>query len=175
MIFLHNCGNETEGAVRTKTILLLAAGVLAAGMAASEAKADVVNVNPFRCQTFQGGNMTVPEGSTITIRQGASEQTRGILTAFINAQTTTITINGATVDVTDAWPTPQQTPAGDYTSIITYPTGITLAAGDSLSVVWLTTVSNPLPEVFNPAAGGEPGMPPISSAPSMFTCTVTAV
>jgi hypothetical protein len=46
---------------------------------------------------------------------------------------------------------------GDWASFITYPTGITLGAGDSLSVVWVTTIAHPVPEVFN--RRGRPGRP----------------
>lgn len=168
---------RTESQVRnaaSRTPLLLAICAVLAGIAASAARAAVVKVNPFLCQTFQGGSQTVPAGSEITIRQGAAEQTLGILTDFINAQTTTITVNGATVDVSNAWPTPEQRPTGDYASFITYPTGITLQAGQSLTVVWVTTVSHVVPEVFNPAGGGEPGKPGMSTDPAIFTCTVTA-
>jgi hypothetical protein len=138
-------GRSEREIVRTKAgkaFLLLAIGVALAGFGAPAAQAAVVNVNPFLCQTFQGGSMTVPAGSEITIRQGVAEQTRGILTASLNAQTTTITVNGTTVDVSDAWPAPEQRPDGAWTSFITYPTGITLGAGDSLSVVWMTTLAH---------------------------------
>jgi hypothetical protein len=145
-----------------------------AALAASAAQAAVVNVNPFLCQAFQGGTQTVPAGSEITIRQGAAEQTLGTLTAYLNAQTTTITVNGTSVDVSDAWPDPEKRPTGDWVSFITYPTGITLQAGQSLSVVWVTTLAHIVPEVFNPAGGGESGQPAFNLKPATFSCTVTA-
>lgn len=137
----------------------------------------MTNVNPFICQTFQGGGLTVPAGSTITIRQGASEQTLGILTAYLRAQTTTISLNGTTVDVSDNWSAPAQfSPQGGWVSFITYPTGITLASGDSLVVSWTTTLDHVLPEVFNPTAGGPSGQPAFNTTdPQTFTCTVTAL
>jgi hypothetical protein len=165
--------------------LIMAVAVVAVlavpGVAAAEgdgwatAQAAVVNVNPFLCQVFQGGNMTVAANSAITIRQGVAEQTHGILTSYLNAQTTTISVNGTTVDVSDAWAAPEQRPTGDWASFIAYPTGIVLRAGESLSVVWVTTFAYVVPEVFNPAAGGEPGKPNFNSDPATFTCTVTAV
>jgi hypothetical protein len=157
-----------------KAFLLLATCGLVAGIAASAAQAADVNVNTFRCQN-QGGAVTVPTGSTIVIRQGFSEQTLGILTAFLNAQTTMISLDGTIVDVSDAFSDPVKTPAGDWLTLVTYPTGITLGAGDSLRVVWTTTVAHVVPEVFNPAAGGPPGQPSLSTDPSTFTCTVTTV
>ena len=159
-----------------KIVLLLATCAVAAGIAASTAAAANVNVNPFPCQVFQGGATTVPAGSTITIRSGISEQTLGIMKAYLNAQTTTISINGATADVSNAWSDPvNQGPGLGWLSVVTYPTGITLAAGQSLVVVWTTTLAHPVPEVFNPAAGGPAGQPAFNDAPVTFTCTVTAV
>jgi hypothetical protein len=130
-------------------------------------------VHPSACQN-EGGTQTVPAGSTITIRQGFSEQTLGILIAFLNAQTSTVSINGTSVDVSNAWSAPAKTAAGDYSTRIAYPTGITLGAGDSLSIVWMTTLAHVVPEVFNPAAGGSAGMPSFNQGSITYTCTVTA-
>jgi hypothetical protein len=156
-----------------KTLLLLTIGAVLSGIGASAAQAADVIVRPFGCQNG-GGSQTVPAGSTITIRQGFSEQTLGILTAFLNAQTTTVSVNGTTVDLSNAWPTPAKTPAGDYLTFIDYPTGITLGAGDSLSIVWVTTLAHVVPEVFNPAAGGPAGKPSFGEGSTTFTCTGTA-
>jgi hypothetical protein len=157
-----------------KALLLLVICVISAGIAASTAQAADVNVNPFICNDFQAGHLTVPAGSTIVIRQGVSEQTLGILHSYLNAQTTTISVNGTTVDVSDAWPIPARRPQGDWATFITYPTGITLGAGESLTVVWVTTLAHVVPEVFNPAAGGEPGQPLFNAGSVTYTCTVTA-
>src|SRR5215468_1042834 len=144
----------------SRRLLLLALCVVVAGIAASTARAADVIVNPFRCQTFQGGAMTVPAGSAITVRSGFSEQTLGILTAYLNAQTTTISINGSSVDVSNAFSDPVNPGPGlGWVSFAAYPNEITLAAGESLSVVWTTTLAHPVPEVFNPAAGGPAGKP----------------
>ena len=148
----------------------------AAALTASAAPATNVNVSPFGCQSFHGGLQTVPAGSTITIRQGVSEQTLGILTAYLEAQTTTISFNGTTVDVSNAWAAPVKSPLQDWTTFISYPTGITLGAGDSLTLVWVTKLAHVVPEVFNPAAGGPSGQPAFNTTdPMTFTCTVTAV
>jgi len=159
---------------RRAGLVLALIGVLSA-LAATSAQAAVVNVNPFVCSAFNGGTMTVPAGSQITVRQGFSEQTRGILTAFLNAQTSTISFSGTTVDVADAFAGPDQSPQGDWVSFVTYPTGITLAAGQSLTVAWTTSLDHRVPEVFNPAAGGEPGKPVLNEAGTVtWSCTVTA-
>ena len=149
---------------------------VAAGIAASAANAADVNVNPFSCQTFHGGSVTVPAGSSITIRQGVSEQTLGILMDYLNAQTTTISVDGTSVDVSDAWSDPVGFgPHLGWLSVISYPTGVTLAApGDALTVSWTTTLAHAVPEVFNPSAGGPAGQPAFNAASVTYTCTVTA-
>lgn len=156
-----------------KSLLLLTIGAVLSGIGASAAQAADVIVRPFACQNA-GGRQTVPAGSTITIRQGFSEQTLGILTAFLKAQTSTVSVNGTTVDLSNAWPAPVKTPAGDYLTVIDYPTGITLGAGDSLSIVWVTSLAHIVPEVFNPAAGGPAGKPILGEGSTTFTCTVIA-
>ena len=160
-----------------KALLLLTICAVAAGVTASTAAADVI-VNPFVCQVFQGGAITVPAGSEpITIRSGVSEQTLGILKAYLNAQKTTISTSGATTDVSNAWSDPVDNgPGQGWSSRVTYPTGISLESpGDALVVVWTTTLAHPVPEVFNPAGGGPGGKPVFNDAPVTYTCTVTAV
>lgn len=142
--------------------------------AASAAEAADVNVNPFICQDFQGRYRTVPAGSTITLWQGVSAQTLGILTAFLSAQTTTITVDGTAVDVSDDWPAPEKRPTGDWATAITYPTGIALQAGQSLTVVWMTTLARPVQDVFDPAAGGADGKPDFNADSVTYAFTVTA-
>lgn len=161
--------------MRARRLLPLVVAVAVAGFAASGAQAAVVNVNPFACQTFQGGSQTVPAGSQITIRQGVAEQTRGIVTDYLNAQTTTISVDGTTVDVSDAWPAPEMTLNGSWATFITYPTGVTLTTGQTLTVVWVTTLDHTVPEVLNPAAGGLPGQPAFNAALVTYACTVTTV
>jgi hypothetical protein len=155
---------------------VLAAGLL--GGVASTASAADVRVNPFICSAFSGGSTTVPAGSSIVVRQGFSEQTLGILTAFLNDQTTTLSLNGgAPVDLSGAWTEPVQAADGSWVSFVTYPTGITLETGDSLTIAFTISTSHAIPEVFNPAAGGPAGQPLLllGGGTSTFTCTVTGI
>ena len=131
-------------------------------------------MSPFIWQDVDGDHLTVPAGSKITLWMGVSEQIRETLTAFIHAQTTTITIDETTVDVSDAWPTPKRRPQGDWATFITYSTGITLGAGQSLTAVWVTTLAYPVPEMFGPAADGPSRKLGLDTDSATFTCTVTA-
>jgi len=155
-------------------VTTLAAVVL--GGAASTATAADANVNPFSCATFSGGHVTRPAGSTIVVRQGFAEQTLGILTAWLQEQTTTLSVaGGAPIDLSSGWSSPVQTADGGWISFVEYPTGVTLGAGESLTVALTMSVSHVVPEVFNPAAGGPAGKPVLGSGSSTFTCTITGV
>lgn len=155
-------------------VTTLAAIVL--GGAASTATAADVNVNPYTCATFSGGQVTRPAGSTIVVRQGFAEQTLGILTAWLHDQTTTLTVAGGDpIDLSNRWSEPARTPDGGWVSFVEYPTGVTLGAGQSLTVALTLSVSHVVPEVFNPAGGGPAGQPVLGSGSSTFTCTITGV
>ena len=160
-----------------KRTALVALVVVLAGVLAATADAAVATVNPYACATFSGGSVTRPAGSTITVRQGVSEQERGILTAFLREQTTTVSINGGpAVDLTAAWGASAQSPLGDWVSFAEYPTGITLGAGDSLTIAFSLTLAHRLPEVVSPAAGFPAGQPVFNEpGTTTWTCTVTGV
>jgi hypothetical protein len=171
--------DEMDGSTkRTRRRCGLAVVLVAAlAVGASTANAADATVNPFACAVLGGGQATRPAGSTIVVRQGLAEQTRGVLVAVLAAQTTTVTVNGgATADLTDGWSAPQQAPDGSWTTFVQYPTGITLEAGQSLTLTLTVTLAHPVPEVLVPPAGGEPGKPVINATGSTSaTCTVTGV
>ena len=149
-----------------------AAGLLAA---AAPASAATIVVNPFQCASA-GGAVSQPAGSTIVIRQGLAEQTRGGLTALLNAQTTTVSLNGGTaVDLTDAWSAPVLLGSDDWLTTVEYPTGVTLAAGQSLTIAFTISLAHRVPEVLIPPLGGEPGKPAFNEGTQTWACTVTGV
>jgi hypothetical protein len=156
-----------------RLVVAALAAVVLGGTASTAAAADAI-VHPSTCAA-QGGQATVPAGSTLVVRQGLAEQTRGNLTAFLNAQTTTLTINGgAPIDLSGGYESPTAA-GGGYVSFVNYPTGMTLAAGQSATFAFTISLSHPVPEVFNPAAGGDAGEPVFNSGSTTVTCTVTAV
>lgn len=163
---------ETNESCGSRAPLLLPTCAVLRGIATSAGPA---RVSPSSCQDFQGGPVTVRAGTTITLWMGVSEHAREVLAAFIHAQTTTITIDQTTVDLSHAWSTPEKRSTGDYASFVTYPTGIALQTGDSLKAVWVTTLAYPVPGVLIPAAGGDrAGMPVFDADSITYTCTVTA-
>jgi len=135
-----------------------------------------VDVNAFSC-TNGGYHPTVPAGSTIVIRQTIGEQTRGIMQNFLAAQTTITSANDAPMsDVSSRWGAPFLL-SGVWRTVIEVPTGVTLAnPGDQMRFTFALLLSTKVPEIFNPADGGEPGQPVFNGPGLNFggTCTVTA-
>jgi len=162
--------------------LLTAALALLPGTIQHAARADTVGtptpVGAYNCIVDHGGNVTRPAGSAIVIRQGFSEQTLGTLRTFIGAQTSLASVNDAPMfDISDQYSAPVQQPTGDYVTFANVPTGVTLAnPGDTMRFTYSIFVNAKVPEVFNPAAAGEPGKPLFNGPGLGFggTCTVTA-
>ena len=134
-------------------------------------------VSAFGCIGDHNGHATVPAGSTVVIRQGIGEQTLGILSNFLNAQTTITSVNDAQLsDVSNQWGAPVFT-GGFWLAVIQIPTGVTLAQpGDQMRFTFALLLSTKVPEIFNPAADGQPGKPVFNGPGLNFggTCTVTA-
>ena len=165
-------------------VLIIGASVVvsAALLAAPRADAALANVSPYSCIALHGGSVTRPAGSTIVIRQAFEEQTLGIERDFLNHQTTMFSLDGAPLaDVSDQWSDPIQLDIGlpkpVWSSAFVSNTGITLASpGDGMTFNFSLTLTSAVPEIFNPAIGGEPGQPAFNGPGIVVagTCTVTA-
>jgi hypothetical protein len=136
-----------------------------------------VRVSAANCILNHGGQATVPAGSTIVIHQRIGEQTLGILRNFLNAQTTITSVNDAQMsDVSSNWGAPFTLNGVSFTDI-DVPSGVTLSqAGDQMRFTFALLLSTKVPEILNPAAGGQPGQPTFNGPGLNFggTCTVTA-
>jgi hypothetical protein len=70
-------------------------------------------VHVFSCTFEEGGETTVPTGSRIVLLFGWAAKNRGLVQAFLNAQTTTISLNGADpVDISDSYGAIRDLPGG---------------------------------------------------------------
>jgi hypothetical protein len=168
----------------SRAICLGVAAVAAAlAVGAGTAKAADVVVRFGRCVGSGNGQATVPAGSTISIITGLLEVNRGVLRNFLNAQTTTLSVNGGQpVNVNSLYGPMFQNPDGTWQVVLTYPTGVTLAnPGDSMTVTETLTLDRQVAEVLNGPVGFadygfNPGAP-LFSGPGFYaaaTCTVTA-
>ena len=107
--------------------------------------AEEVVVALFPCTYEEGGECTVPAGSRVVLIVGWAAKNRGLVQNFLQAQTTTITIDGAApVDLSDSYGAIEARPDGDFVSRIRHDTGVTLSAGESLQVDGLLAVSHPV-------------------------------
>lgn len=121
-----------------------------------------------------GGQATVAAGSTVTFRGGWEDNQLGFIKNFLNDVTVTASVNGTQIaNANSYWSTPEVfTPEPGVTGWITwwtYPTGITLGAGQSLTFATDWVLSHPL------ASGFPQGQ--VIPAGSVFggpiSCTVT--
>lgn len=144
-------------------------------VARADSSGTPTGVSAFGC-IANGGHATVPAGSTIVIRQTIGEQTLGILNNFLNAQTTITSANDAQMsDVSNQWGAPFFL-GGAWFTVIQVPTDVTLAQpGDQTRFTFALLLSTKVPEIFNPAAGGQAGRPLFNGPGLVFggTCTVT--
>jgi hypothetical protein len=154
----------------------------AALVAAPRADAADAVVSPYSCIALHGGSVTRPAGSTIVVRQLFQEQTLGIERSFLTHQTTMYSLDDAPLaDASDTWSDPVQLDIGlpepIWSAGFVRDTGVTLAApADSMTFNFSLSLTSAVPEVFNPAIGGEPGQPAFNGPGVVVagTCTVTA-
>jgi hypothetical protein len=147
--------------MRILAAMALATAALAAPTAAWAYGSEV---GAYNCAA-NGGQVTRPAGTEIVVRQGWATATAGQSRQFINAQSTTISVNsGPTVDLSRDWTTPRQVSDGTWRTDVFYPTGIVLGPGQSLTFHFLNTVNH---RIFDGFSYGGPGTL-IDS-----TCTVT--
>jgi len=134
-------------------------------------------VHVFSCTFDEGGQTSVPAGSRIVLLFGWGAKNRGLVQDFLNAQTTTISLNGAApIDVSDSYgeikKLPQEIfPEGGFGSNVRHDTGVTLSAGESLQADGTIVVSHVIPDFFDDAH--RPVLMQPGQAAS-FSCRITA-
>jgi hypothetical protein len=109
--------------------------------------AEEIIVGVFACTFGEGGESAVPAGSRVVLALGWVAKNRGLVQNFLNAQTTTIALNGAApVDISDSYGAIEPHPDEGFGSRIRRDTGVTLAAGESLQVDGVLAVSHVVPD-----------------------------
>jgi hypothetical protein len=176
-----NFGTKRAGFLAAALVGTAAALALLPGTMSHVARADStgtpISVSAANCILNHGGNVTVPAGSTIVIHQRIGEQTLGIMQNFLNAQTTTTSVNdGQMSDVSSNWGAPFDLNGFSFADV-DVPSSVTLSqAGDQMRFTFALLLSTKVPEILNPAVGGQPGQPTYNGPGLNFggTCTVTA-
>ena len=112
--------------------------------------AQEIIVELFPCTSPEGGDgeSTVPAGSRVVLALGWGARNRGLMKNFLQAQTTTISINGAnSLNISNAYsPIEQSSDGSFFVSRIHHVTGVTLSAGESLQVDGMLAVSHVVPD-----------------------------
>ena len=161
-----------------RVTLVLAVAAIMAVVAPGIAHADTAIVPAFVCAEISGGNATVPAGSQVVVAQRWEAKNRGLVQTFLNAQTTTISVNGGEpVDVsTDYDPIAPTSDGASYFTRVLYDTGVTLNAGESMTFNLVISLSHRLHDGFT-LADGESHKPLLFGPGETFEfgCTVTAV
>jgi hypothetical protein len=158
-----------------KIALALCGAVAALGLAGTAAAAPTT-VSIVGCTLVHGGSVTVPAGSTVSFRFSWGARTAGLDEAFVNDVNIAATVDGTPVaDTGSYWGEPQLTvfPNGDSGYLVTwlYPTGITLGAGDTMTLVFQGVLDHPITDGFTTAEGG--GVASGDVLGGQDTCTVT--
>jgi hypothetical protein len=169
------------GRLLTALAALLIAALVASMAAPTAAATSFSDVNPAFCAAV-GGQTTRPAGTELRLRDGENSYSFGNLVAWLETQTTTVSINGGPViDLTNNFnPITFEDPF--YVTRNFYDTGIVLQPGVSVSFVYdlelshqvafATNVGNVNPEdhpvFFEPTTTIAEGFP---AAP--WSCTVT--
>jgi hypothetical protein len=136
----------------------------------------VAVVSPFGCAVIRGGQVNRPAGALIQIVQAWQTKNKGLLVDFLQAQTTTVSVNGgALIDLSDAYSAPADL-AAVFSSAASYDTGIALAVGESMSIVFVIELSHRVHDGFTFAE--QDTHRPLFFGPGEafeFVCTVTGV
>lgn len=120
-----------------RLLAFLAVAAVVAGTAASSASA-ASDVRLTRCAFRDHGKAFVDSGTPVTLTQGWQDVNRGFVQDFLNAQKTTLSIDGGpVVDASSNWGPIDST----NTTLWTYATGRSLARGESMVVTFDITLS----------------------------------
>jgi hypothetical protein len=163
--------------MRMRRFLLLTAAAVAAAatLGLTAARAATVEVSVVNCYFNQGGNATVPAGSTVVFRVGWLDKTSGYVKRFLRSQTTTATLDSAAVaDANSLWGPIQKFDNHTYVTFWRLSAGTLANPGDSTTLEMQVTVNKAITGV-DPDTGKPAKFGPGPIFPSDFGCTVTAV
>ena len=136
--------------------------------------AEEIIVRLFSCTYLEGGECTVPAGSRVVLRFGWVAKNQGLIKNFLQGQTTTISLNGAApIDISDSYG-PIEPVTDGFVTRVSYDTGVTLAAGESLQVDATQEVSHLLIDGFRDETTNKPLKYSPDEPLGLFHCRITA-
>jgi hypothetical protein len=153
-----------------KRLLLVVAAVAALAVPASSTAAKPSGVYLFECD---GGLVKVPAETPVNIWFGWFERNAGLVWNFLDAQTTTLTVDGVAVpDASSFWGPTEDRLSGGVVSYWQYSPGVLARPGDSVVVTVDVSLSRKLPEKDD---DGNLVFVGPGSAFGAVTCTIVAV
>ena len=155
--------------------LTILAAVTVALATAAGASADGTSIVPVYGCFVNGGHVTRPAGTELVAATGWAAKTRGLVEDYLQAQTTTLVVNGGSpVDASGLYDEPAARGEDSWASFVRVPTGMTLAPGESATLAFTIAVSHRVTDglVF---ANGQNGKPLFYEGAATFSCTVTGV
>ncbi|MHB8644046.1 MAG: hypothetical protein ACYDA3_14310 [Gaiellaceae bacterium] len=169
-------------AVVTMIVAVLTGGVLATTPALGSTPTSVVKIGACAAG-WPDIQRSVPAGSEIVLWIGWGQTTRGGVMDFLHDVTTSVLVNGVPVVNADSyWSGPQLLyilPSDPWWVTWTYPTGIVLAAGETLTVQPELVLAHPLADPREPdyplLTPSGPYVEPGSGLTAPGTCTITGV
>jgi hypothetical protein len=160
---------------RLVVIAMVMAAIVGFAQPTSAAAGTPTVVVAFRC-FLAGGHVSEPAGSEIVVANGWVAKTPGLVQDVLNAQTTTVSVNGGVpVDVSGRY-IPIFPLGTDFATRVFYDTGITLGAGDSMRFEVVMSLSHRVLDGFTFAS--DTNDKPLFFGPGVafvFPCTVTGV
>ena len=161
-----------------KRLVVVAAAVaaIAALVFPVAALASTTQVSAFGCQNH-GGQANVPADRDVVVRQALVFKNLGLTQNYLHAQTSSLSVNGAAAaDVSGLWVAPFAT-SGAWQTTLLYPTGITLAAGQSMTFHLVVSLSHPSVDglSFENGVSGKPVFFGPGPTFDLGVCTVTGV
>jgi hypothetical protein len=158
--------------LRTAGVLVFLTALLALP---TVARAQTAVVPAFPCAVIFGGQWTVPAGSDVVVAQRWEAKSTGLVQAFLNAQTTTIAVDGgAPLDISGDYVPISVAAGGGYFTRVAHDTGITLGAGETLTFNVVISFSHRVLDGFTLA--DETSHRPLFFGPGVafeFPCEVT--
>ena len=169
-----------------KRLLFVLAAIVAAlavtstsavASASTNAAPTSVTVGMFTCGVRDNGQFIVPAGSAVTFQLGWFQNNIGGIYNFLHDVTAIASVNGTPVANANSYftapePLPPDAP-GNWITWWIYPTGITLAAGQSLTLTLDWVLSRPLADGM-PHGVVDPAGTLFGPFGGPISCTVTA-
>jgi hypothetical protein len=159
--------------MRTTLVSIMATLILAGftGTTANAESPSAVVSLPF-CVRGSDETINAPQNTPISLRLGWFTSPKGAVRAFLQSEILDVSVNGVPVQNVDSyWGPIRQVDEGVWGVVWLYPTGISLAGGETMTVTFSLYISHTLTEV-DPDTGERTFFGPAFIFGPTETCTI---